>query len=320
MKKILITSRSFSTGLLNLEEKLKENNFQIVHQDSKHNIEDLALILPQVSGWIAGTGPITHKHLELAKDLKIIARYGVGCDAVDLVSAQARSITVTNTPGANSRAVAEHALALLLALLRNVVSGDRGVRSNPYMQAPGRELRSLRILIIGFGRVGREVAKIFTSFGSSVSSYDPFVDDATLLGLGVDPAGPTAQAEADVVFLMLPGGETVIDTKWFSKAQKGLILINTARANLIDEDAVIEALHSGVLAGYATDTPSSQTSTGIHGLLSSEFENRIVLTPHTAAQTVEAIDAMGLSSYNSIKDFFEGRSPTHIVVDGSKIE
>jgi D-3-phosphoglycerate dehydrogenase len=188
------------------------------------------------------------------------------------------------------------------------------------MQAPGRELRSLRILIIGFGRVGREVAKIFTSFGSYVAAYDPFIDDATLLGLGVDPAGPAAQAEADVVFLMLPGGETVIDTKWFSKAQKGLILINTARANLIDEDAVITALQSGVLAAYATDTLSSETRTGVHGLLSNEFENRIVLTPHTAAQTVEAIDAMGLSSYNSINDFFMGKSPAHLVVGGTKIE
>jgi D-3-phosphoglycerate dehydrogenase len=320
MKKILITSRSFSTGILNLEEKLKESNFQIVRKDSKHNIEDLALILPHVSGWIAGTGPITQQHLELARDLRIIARYGVGFDAVDLISAKAHGITVTNTPGVNSRAVAEHSLALLLALLRNVVSGDRGVRSGLWEVAPGKELGSLRILIIGFGKVGREVAKIFISLGSVVMAYDPFVEDAILLGLGVTPASTNAQAMADVVFLMLPGGEVVVDAKWISKAQRGLILINTARANLIDNRAVIEALQSGVLAGYATDTLSSETSTGIHGLLSNEFENRIVLTPHTAAQTVEAIDAMGLSSYNSINDFFQGRSPTHMVVDGTKIE
>ena len=129
---VLVTSRSFGSGLRNLVDELTAEGITVISGPPDHDLARIAPLLPGIDAWIAGTGPVTDAHLALAPKLRVVARYGVGVDAVDLVAAERRGIVVTNTPGANSGAVADHALALLLSSLRGVVAGDHRVRAGAW--------------------------------------------------------------------------------------------------------------------------------------------------------------------------------------------
>ena len=135
---------------------------------------------------MAGTGPVTADHLDAAPNLQIVARYGVGVEAVDLAAAAERGVLVTNTPGANSGAVADHAVALILAALRDVAAGDRGVRAGRWAVRRTRQLGQLTVGIVGLGRIGREVASRLGGFGSTLLGYDPWVPQAELDRLGIE--------------------------------------------------------------------------------------------------------------------------------------
>ena len=138
--KILVTSRSFGSGKNDYSAQLAALGHQVVSGSPNHDLEALTADLADTDAWIAGTGPVTGAHLDRAPALKVIARYGVGVDAVELDAAAARGIVVTNTPGANSGAVADHTVALLLAAARQVAEGDRRVRRGDWRAIRGREL------------------------------------------------------------------------------------------------------------------------------------------------------------------------------------
>ena len=149
---VLVTSRSFSSGDLDLAGELTEAGCEIVTGPSDHDLEMLRPLLASATAWVAGAGPVTADHLDAAPKLQIVARYGVGVEAVDLAAAAERGILVTNTPGANSGAVADHAVALILAALRDVAAGDRGVRAGRWAVRRTRQLGQLTVGIVGLGR------------------------------------------------------------------------------------------------------------------------------------------------------------------------
>ena len=169
MAVILVTSRSFGDGDLDVHARAAEAGHTIVRGPAHHPLDDLAGVLPTVDAWIAGTGPITTEHLDLAPRLAVIARYGVGVEAVDVAAAIERGIVVSNTPGANAEAVADHTVGLALAALRSTVDGDRRVRSGDWTVRRGRELGRSTVGIVGFGRIGRGVARRLQGFGSRVA-------------------------------------------------------------------------------------------------------------------------------------------------------
>ena len=125
---VVVTSRSFSSGRVDLVASLRAAGLEVVRAPATHDLDELRPVLRDAVAWIAGTAPVTSAHLRAAPALRIVARYGTGVDAVDLAAAADAGVVVTNTPGANSEAVAEHAIALLFALLRGVAAGDRRVR------------------------------------------------------------------------------------------------------------------------------------------------------------------------------------------------
>lgn len=132
MAVILVTSRSFSDGDLDLVERAAQSGHRVLRGPAHHDMDELRSLLHGADAWIAGTGAITDAHLAAAPKLKIVARYGVGTESVDLAAARARGIPVTNTPGANADAVADHAVSLMLAALRFVPDGDRRVRAGDW--------------------------------------------------------------------------------------------------------------------------------------------------------------------------------------------
>jgi D-3-phosphoglycerate dehydrogenase / 2-oxoglutarate reductase len=311
---VLVTSRSFGSGHLRVEERLSSAGLRVVRGSTRHDLAELRAELAEAVGWIAGTAPVTPDHLEAAPRLRVLARYGVGVDNVDLAAAAARGVVVTNTPAANSDAVADLAVALLLAALRGLPAGDRAVRSGSWRVWRGRELGGLTLGVVGLGRIGQGVARRVRGFGTTVLGHDPFLDPARFTEFGVRsvPLGELAE-ESDAVSLHAPGGHLIVDATWLARARPGLLLVNTARADLIDERAVAEALREGVLGAYAADTLATESSGDESPLLAPDLADRVVLTPHLGAQTVEAVDRMGATAAGCVLDVLAGRAPRHPV-------
>ncbi|MGL3150272.1 phosphoglycerate dehydrogenase [Microbacterium sp. A82] len=311
---ILATSRSFSDGDIDLVARAADAGHDIVRGPAHHDLHELAPLLAGADAWIAGTGPVTAAHLDAAPDLKIIARYGVGTEAVDIAAAEARGIPVTNTPGANAEAVADHAVGLMLAALRTIPDGDRRVRQGDWSVRRGRELGAATVGIVGFGRIGQGVARRLGGFGSRVIAADPYFPADRIRDLGAEPMELDELFQtADVITLHAPGGQRLVDAARLRSMRIGGIIVNTARPDLVDEQAVAAALHDGRLAGYAADTLDGDTAASASPLLVDDLANRVIVTPHLGAQTTQAVDNMGSMSLADVLAVLSGDAPQHPV-------
>lgn len=311
---VLVTSRSFGSGSLDMEGALEEAGYRVVRGDPHHSLDALVPHLADAVAWIAGTAPVTAQMLAQATALRVVARYGVGVDSVDLAAARHRGITVTNTPGANSDSVADLALALLLGSLRTVNAGSAAVRRGDWSAIRGREIASLHVGIGGFGRIGRLFAQRVCALGARVSVYDPYLSSEEKLPPGHSRAEDFAALSAcDAVSLHAPGGRTLVDDAWLEGA-RGVALVNTARADLIDEHAAAAALRSGRLASYAGDTLADESQAALKSpLLAEDIADRVVITPHLGAQTVQAIDRMGQGAVDNVLAVLAGAAPVNPV-------
>lgn len=312
---VLQTSRSFGRGTKDLATDAAQQGIELLTGPSHHALEELAQDLARVVAWIAGTGPITAEHMAAAPHLRIIARYGVGVDSVDLDAAHARGITVTNTPGANSGAVADLAIALILGSLRHVTTDDREARAGRWNALAGRELGSLSVGIVGFGRIGQGVAQRVSGFGSRVLAHDPYVPADVFQSLGVRQADlDTLFSTCDVITLHAPGGELVVTDDRLSLLPPGALLVNTARADLMDENLVAAALRDGRLGMFATDVLAGETNGQPSPLLAEDLAPLVTITPHLGAQTLQAVDAMGQMALDNVVAVLGGKPPINPVV------
>lgn len=311
---VVVTSRSFGTGSLDVEAELEEAGLAVLRCGPRHDLDELREPLSHAVAWIAGTGPISRAHIALAPRLAVIARYGVGVDSIDIDAATEHGVCVTNTPGANADSVADYALALLLAAARHIVDGDCAMRAGDFSTRPGREISALTIGIIGFGRIGRAVAaRIVGGFGARVLVHDPYVDADAIIASQCTPRSLHELAsEADAISLHLPGGGApLVDSRLLSRLRRGTILINTARADLLDEAAVGAALANGTLHAVAADVLGDE-----HGAPSPLLRSpNVIATPHLAAQTVQAVDRMGSMATSEVLRVLRGEPPVHPVPD-----
>ncbi|MDR2998552.1 MAG: hydroxyacid dehydrogenase [Microbacterium sp.] len=311
---ILVTSRSFSDGDLDLVARAQTAGHRILRGPAHHDLEQLRSLLHGSDAWIAGTGPVTDAHLAAAPKLKVVARYGVGTEAVDLTAAAARGIPVTNTPGANADAVADHAVGLMLAALRHIADGDRRVRGGDWGVRRGRELGAATVGIVGFGRIGQGVAKRVGGFGSRVLAADPFLSDDAVRAAGAEPMElDELFRTADVVTLHAPGGQRLVDAERIAGIRPGTVLVNTARPDLVDEQEIARALRDGILSGYAADTLDGDTAASASPLLAADLADRVIVTPHLGAQTTQAVDNMGRMSLDDVLSVLRGDEPAHPV-------
>jgi phosphoglycerate dehydrogenase-like enzyme len=291
---VLISTRSFSTGNVDLFKILNDSECEVRKISTNHDVNEIKPDLNDAVAWIAGVAPITDEMLSLAPNLKIISRYGVGVDAVDLESAKKRGILVANTPGANSNSVAELALAHILSALRKLPISNSNVRASDWSPIRGQEINGLIIGVVGYGKIGRLVAHKLSLLGAKILIYDPFVTDAQTVDLD------TLNKKSQLVTLHTPGNEVIINKSWIDKAPAGQIIINTARANLINESDVAEGLRSDKLSFYAADSISNENSVSESPLLSSDLASKTLFTPHLGAQTIEAIDLMGSMAVENV--------------------
>jgi D-3-phosphoglycerate dehydrogenase len=303
MKKpiVLISTRSFSTGGLDLNKILIDSGCEIRKISTTHDLAEISTDLKEAVAWIAGVAPITSEMLDLAPNLKIISRYGVGVDSVDLLAAKDRGILVANTPGANSNAVAELAISLIFAALRNLMASNSNVRSNNWTAIRGKEINGMVVGVVGYGKIGKLVSNKLNLLGAKVLSYDPYVSDPALVDLSL------INKSAQLVTLHSPGDEQIITKDWIENAPSGQIIVNTARANLIDETSLASGIRSGKIAFFAADSISTEISGGDSPLFATDLTDNTLFTPHIGGQTDSSVDLMGSMAVENVLAFLAGK-------------
>ncbi|MBS3965734.1 MAG: phosphoglycerate dehydrogenase [Truepera sp.] len=275
--------------------------------------DKLADIIAGYDGVILGLDSCDASVLARADRLRVISRYGVGVDNVDLAAATRLGIAVTITPGTNTTAVAELTIALILALARSLPQVASAAKAGQWRRSAGWELSGKTLGLIGFGAIGQAVAKRAHGLELKVLAYDPFwpseVDQAERVDLA------TLLSSADIVSLhaaLTPDTRGLINRERLAQMKDGAILVNTARAALVDEEAFYEALTRGKLAGAAIDVLANEASP-LLGL-----EN-VIVTPHLGATTREAVARMSLLAAENLVAVLHGKPCRYLVtaVEGS---
>lgn len=268
--------------------------------------EELAKDLADADALIVRSATkVTKDLLAAAPKLRIIGRAGSGVDNIDMPAASGKGVLVVNAPGANSIAVAEQALALMLSLARSVPAADQAMKGGKWEKKKfmGTELRNKVLGVAGLGRIGQEVAARARSFGMTIIAYDPYISADVAAGLGVKLRTlDELCAESDYLTLHMPStAETknLFNDERFAKCKKGLRLINTARGELIDEAALVRAIEAGLIGGAGLDV--FQKEPPVEWTLPQLA--KVVATPHLAASTEEAQEQVGLDTAGAVADF-----------------
>ncbi|ATE58289.1 hydroxyacid dehydrogenase [Actinosynnema pretiosum] len=251
----------------------------------------------RVTAILLRTDRVDGAMMRRAPGLRIVARHGVGVDTVDVETARELGIVVTTTPGANAQSVAEHAVALLLAVRRGIgvaVRGDGDVRS----AIRGRELSGATLGLVGFGRIARRVAAICAGgFGMRVLAHDPVLGEREVRVAGAEPVGlDELLSLSDNVSLhvpLTPGTRGLIGLARLRSMPEGAVVVNTARGGVLDEEALLVALREGHLAGAGLDVTAVEPLPADHPL---RAEPNVVITPHVGAQTAEAMRRVALEA------------------------
>ena len=277
------------------------------------------------------TADLTDKIIKNSKKLKIVSRHGVGYDNVDLKSLNGNNIALTITIHANAVTVAEHVLAMMFYLNKKIHVFDGSVRKNQFDKFKFKkneiitlntELFEKSILIIGFGRIGKELAKRCHAFGMNIIIYDPYVRNDRLIDiLNVRKIEKLSEALslADYVSIHMPLNEetkNLIDKDKLEKMKKNSIIINTSRGGIVNERDLNLILEKGTIAGAGLDVFEDEPPSSKNPLLQN---SKVVLTPHSAALTKECWKRMGIETVQNIFNFFNGDISNKVIVNKDSI-
>jgi len=277
------------------------------------NAMELQELLPRADAALVRLFAIRAAELASAPRLKVIAKHGVGVDNIDVAAATSRKIPVLFTPTANANAVAEHAMALMLALARQIVPSSeamRGGRFHERTQIEGCELAGKTLGIIGLGRIGRRVAAMARGFAMGICAFDPFVQRVDgLEGIEVERSLDALVRKADFLTLHLPlTGDTrhLVNESLLKLLKPTCRIINTSRGAVIDEAALAAALNERRIAGAALDVFEQEPLPADHALFRTP---NTLLTPHVATSTREALDRMATDAAQGVIDVLQGKRP-----------
>lgn len=271
-------------------QNLLQSQAEVVDRSGINAEELLAEIEPFHALIVRGRTKVTAEVIEAAPSLKVVGRAGVGVDNIDLAAAQSRQVAVVNAPTASTDAVAEHTLALMLSLVRQIPQADATMKSGQWIkkQLKGSELSGKTLGIIGMGRIGSGVAQRAAAFGMSIIGHDPLIAAEEVRARGAEPLELNElYSQADFISLHLPlTPETrgLLDGEAFAAMKRGVFIICAARGGVIDETALHARLESGQVAGAALDVFTDEPP----GLTALVAHPNVIATPHIGAQTVEA--------------------------------
>ncbi len=292
MKKVVVTPRSLSTGDHPKLQDLRNAGFELVFPSpgAQPSEDALCSSLADAVGYVAGVEKVTSRILESAKSLKVISRNGTGVDNIDLACAERLGIKIMKAEGANARGVAELAMGHILAACRSIPESDARLKAGRWERRKGFELEGKTLGLVGCGKIGKLVSRFALAFGMRVAAYDLYPDAS------FSPSGDffytdlkTLLSEADVVSLHCPpspDGKALIGREALLLMKKGVVIVNTARAGLFDEKALIEALDEGRVASVTIDAFESEPPADFTFVR----HPRVIATPHIGGFTAESID------------------------------
>lgn len=301
--KILCTDGFASSGIETLK---KNSNFEVVFEKSLSHEDLLAKISAFDALIVRSASKVSADVIEAGKNLKIIARAGVGMDNIDVGAAQKRGIEVVNAPAGNAISTAELAFALMLSLSRHIVCAASLMKQCVWEKKKfmGSQLAYKTLGVVGMGRIGREVAKRARAFDMRVLGSDPYIDEKVFKEFGVTKCALNELCEeADYITIHTPlskDTKNLITMKELSKMKKTVRIINCARGGIVNERDLAKALKDGVIAGAALDvfTKEPYDESIFNGM------DNVVLTPHLGASTHEAQDAVAIEAAIAVQNFF----------------
>ena len=302
--KVIVTARSFGSNSNKPYEVLKENGCEVIKLSVENGpiIDQLKNYINDVDAIIAGLDVYDADFIKNAKKLKVISRYGVGYDKVDVDAAKANDVAVTITPGANGNSVADMAMALMLDAARNVSYMDSMIKSENQQRPIGVEMWGKTLGVIGAGRIGQGVAKRCKGFNMRILCYDMYENEVFKKEVGAEYTDLlTIIKESDFITIHSPltdETKNMFSTDEFKMMKSNAVIVNTARGGIIDEEALYLALKEGEIRAAGLDATVVEPPYGSKLL---ELPN-CTITPHAGAATIEASDNMSIMAAQNVVD------------------
>jgi D-3-phosphoglycerate dehydrogenase len=294
--RLLVTPTSYGKNDARLKTELEAQVSEVIYNPTGKPLSsiEVAQLLPGIDGYIAGLDAIDANALKTADQLKVICRYGVGVDNVDLDAAREKGIIVTNTPGANSVSVAELALGLILALARQIPDAVEAVHQGKWPRYSGISLEGKTIGILGLGAIGKQLARRLKGFDCKILAFDPYADAAFANENQIELSSmEEVIVKSDFLSLhlpLLPETRGLVNDTFLNRMKQGSFLINTSRGEVVDEDALLRALQSSHIKGAGLDAFTVEPPDPKNPLLNLP---QVIATPHLGAQTDGATSNMG---------------------------
>lgn len=317
MEKVLIAPAPLADLDSPFVPALRKAGFEPVYPKRRLQMLESELVeqLQGIRAVIAGSEPYSRLVLNAHPQLRVIARAGVGYDAVDVAAATERGIAVTITPNTNQDAVAEHTFALILAIAKSVIPQHLGTVAGKWPRKATLPLRGRTLGIAGLGRIGKAVAIRGQCFGMKLLAYEPYPDHAFIKQYGIELVPfERLLAEADFLTLHMPAtaeARHIINRNTLAKMKPTAYFVNTARGALVNEADLVEALRNKTIAGAAIDVFEEEPP-GDHALF---HMDNVVVTPHAAGVDLQSRDDMALSAAQTIISFSRGEWPAEKVVN-----
>ena len=276
---------------------LEEAGFEVLNNPYGRRLteDEAAEFLADKHGLIAGLEPLNRRVLEAAPLLKAIARVGIGMANLDLVAAEERGIKVSNTPDGPTNAVAEMTVTAALAIGRGIVPANESLHMGEWTKRVGVGLEGRRVLFVGYGRIGRRTAEMMRVFGPHILVADPLLGQRDLTSDETLVTLEEGLGEADIISLHASGHDVILGKEQFAKMKKGVTLLNSARGELVDEQALLEALETGVVGGAWFDAFWQEP---YEGLLTKH--DNVLLTPHIGTYSKQCRRSMEMAAAKNL--------------------
>jgi D-3-phosphoglycerate dehydrogenase / 2-oxoglutarate reductase len=313
--RILLTTTSYQDTPGRHHTLLEDSGFEVVRGRGPLPEADVIRLIETHGGFdglLNGDDHITARVIDAAlaapTPLRVICKYGIGLDSIDMGHATTNHLPVLFTPGVNHTTVAEHAIGLMIAASKHFWVHLRSVKEGGWHRQTGHELAGKTLAILGMGRVGKEVARRAAAFGMELIGFDPCWDEPFAAETGVRRCETIGRAlrEADVVTLHLPATDQtreMINADSIASMKDGVVIVNTARGALIDENAVAEACRCGKIMAYATDVLIDEPPRASHPF---QDVDNILVTPHIGSRTYESVERQAMRATLNLVNYLNG--------------
>lgn len=287
--KVVVGASSFAAEDQTAMELLKERGIEVVKNPFGRKMTQTEIIahLQGADGLLAGLEPLNENVFSACPQLKAVARIGIGVDNVDFEAAERHGIKVSNTPDGPTQAVAEMTLSALLCLAHRIIPANADVHQGVWKKRMGLSIRGAKVFIIGYGRIGRRTAELMHSLGAEIAVYDKYAPCTCSLEEGLQ--------WADVISLHAAGTEVILSEKELALCKPGVILLNSARGALVDEEALYQKLSAGKIGWYWGDALWAEPYTGTLASCPNA-----ILTPHISTYTTRCRADMELAAVQNL--------------------